>query len=317
MGLLRLIDKTLDSIKQIDRIVGNRQICVVHSNTLAVLAGALWAFRRNVPHLWHVHEIIRTPKLVSKAFPWLVKVLADRVVSNSRPTEEWLLREQPRLAERSEVVFNGLPPQAPSGAADPGSFRRQLSLSDDAVLVVLAGRINSWKGQSLLIAAVDHLRRTGKVGGLHVAIVGDTPPGQPHWLDQLKKQVADCGLTNTISFVNFVDDIRPVWAAADIAVVPSTEPEPFGMVAIEAMAAGVPVVAAAHGGLLDIVADGETGILFEPKSVPALAAALAKLLASEELRNKMGNAGLRVQKKMFSVESQVESLERIYSSLAG
>jgi glycosyltransferase involved in cell wall biosynthesis len=102
-----------------------------------------------------------------------------------------------------------------------------------------------------------------------------------------------------------VADIWPVWRASDIAVVPSTEPEPFGMVAIEAMACGLPVVAAAHGGLLDIVDDGRSGLLFTPRDADALAAALQRLAGDAALRQRLGSAGAQRQAEHFSLAAQV------------
>lgn len=93
LGLFRLVLQTFKSIRNLDRVVHGRPLAVVHSNTLAVLSGAVWAFLRRKKHLWHVHEIILSPKLVSKALPYILSRLSDRVMSNSTLTESWLLSE--------------------------------------------------------------------------------------------------------------------------------------------------------------------------------------------------------------------------------
>jgi hypothetical protein len=72
MGFLKTLKALKEGVHTIDRIVANREIALVHSNTLAVLAGALWAWRRRVVHLWHVHEILLSPRLVSFGLPRLV-----------------------------------------------------------------------------------------------------------------------------------------------------------------------------------------------------------------------------------------------------
>ncbi|MBK7517654.1 MAG: glycosyltransferase family 4 protein [Betaproteobacteria bacterium] len=130
-------------------------------------------------------------------------------------------------------------------------------------------------------------------------------PGQEAVRDRLRAQVAAAGLQDRVQFLPFVDDIWPVWRASDIGVVPSTEPEPFGMVAIEAMACSVPVVAAAHGGLLDIVDDEVTGLLFQPRDAAALADALARLAGDAALRARLGAAGAARQAQHFSLAAQV------------
>ncbi|MDR7334838.1 glycosyltransferase family 4 protein [Roseateles asaccharophilus] len=314
-GFLRLFAQMRAAVVDYDRVVAGRKIGLVHSNTLAVLGGAAWAWRRGVRHLWHVHEIILSPKLVSKAFPWLVKLASDKVVSNSTLTERWLVSHQPALQDRSVVVFNGLPPQEEVLPDAVQAFRVLTGARAGHQLVVLAGRLNHWKGQGLLIEAAARLQARGQLSGLHFAIVGDTAPGQEALRTALMKQVADAGLVECFSFVPFVSDIRPVWLAADIAVVPSTEPEPFGMVAIEAMAAGVPVIVAAHGGLLDIVEHGLSGLHFTPRDAGALADTLHRLATDQNLRSQLGSQGQQRQQRCFSAESQIESLERVYDDM--
>src|SRR3989339_291350 len=110
-------------------------------------------------------------------------------------------------------------------------------------------------------------------------------------------------------------NVWAVWDACDLAVVPSTEPESFGMVAIEAMAAGRPVIAAAHGGILDIVEPGITGLLVKPKDEGALADAMERLLGDTELCVKMGQAGQARQAQLFSLDSQVDATVRCMNEL--
>ncbi len=314
-GMGRLAGMVWRSTRDIDRIVGERRIALVHSNTLAVLAGAAWAWRRAVPHVWHVHEIILSPRLISRAFPLLVRAFSDRVMSNSTLTEKWLLSEQPRLGERSVVVFNGLPPGQPPSADAIAAFRARIGAAPDDIVVTVAGRLNSWKGQGLLIEAAALLLARGKLTHVRFAIVGDVVPGQEWLREQLVAQVASAGLASCFCFVPFVDDIAPVWCASQVAVVPSTAPEPFGLVAIEAMAASLPVVAAAHGGLLDIVQHEKTGLLFEPRSAGALANALERLIADPVLRTALGAAGAVRQREVFSFDSQVEKIEQVYREM--
>lgn len=314
-GLFRLARDVFKGVRALNCIVGNRKIALVHSNTLAVLSGAVWALLRRERHLWHVHEIILSPKLVSKLFPWLVRLLSDRVMSNSTVTERWLLSEQSSLASRSVVVFNGLPTLVRTSEDAILAFRASVGASEGDVVVTLAGRINRWKGQGLLIKAAAELKRRGKVASLRFVIVGDATPGLEALSDQLAEQVISLGLNEYFTFLPFLDDVWPMWFGTDIAVVPSTEPEPFGMVAIEAMAASVPVVAAGHGGLLDIVVDEKTGIIFSPRSASALADALERLSSDSALRRAFGAAGTKRQREHFSVESQIDRTVGVYKEV--
>lgn len=295
----------------LDAVVAQRPVGLVYSNTLAVLGGAFWARRRRLPHLWHVHEIILRPAPVRRGLPLLAGWLAQQVISNSGPTQEWLLSQAPALAGRAQVVFNGLPPPPPRDEAAAQTFRAGLGLGQADLLVTVAGRLNHWKGQDLLIEAAALLQQQGRLGHLHFAVVGDVFAGHEDIRALLLRQVEVAGLQARVHFVPFVRDIYPVWWATQIAVVPSLEPEPFGMVAIEAMACGLPVVAAAHGGLLEIVAAGESGLLFPPRQASALAEAMHQLAQDAVLRSRMGAAGAHRQQTHFSLRTQVEQTRRV------
>jgi len=299
------------SLVDLDRVVSLRPVSAVYSNTLAVLGGAYWAWRRGFKHLWHVHEIIRRPALVRRGLPWLANHFSDRVVSNSLQTERWLLQQSPGLRSRSTVIFNGLPPVPPAREADRQASRARLGLEPADILVSLVGRLNHWKGQDLLVQALGRLQVQGRLGALQAAIVGDVFAGHEGVRAALVAQVNAAGLNQKVHFVPFQADIYPIWWASDIAVVPSLEPEPFGLVAIEAMACGVPVVAAAHGGLLDIVEHEVTGLLFRPRDADALAQALLRLADDTALRQSLGAAGKMRQSAQFSLQSQVQQTREL------
>lgn len=314
-GLLQLPLQIRQSLKAISRLVRPEEVSVVHSNTLAVLSGALWARRYRIPHLWHVHEMIVHPRIARRLFPLFLRLWADRVVSNSIATEKLLLEVEPALNPRSETIWNGMERAAQPNPEAAAVFRQSIALQPGELLVVLMGRINRWKGQNLLVDAAIRLRAEG-VTGVRYLIVGSPPEGQEHFLDALCEKISVSGMGEVVTVMGFQTDIWPIWDAADIAVVPSTEPEPFGMVALEAMAAEKPVIAAGHGGLLDIVVDGETGLLFKPGDVGDFARCLAKLFNDPELRRDMGAAACHRYQKTFSLGAYVSGFERVYSEMA-
>lgn len=314
MGLLSLPGQIVRSFFGFRRALGSTQIDVVHSNTLAVLSGALWAKLHGIPHLWHVHEMIVNPAIVRKFFPWLLFMFADRVVCNSYATENLLVETQPRLKTKTVTIWNGMNREHSIDQTAADTFRQKLGLQQDDVLVVLMGRINRWKGQILLVDAAN-IVAASCLRGVHYLIVGSPPEGQEFFLDQLEDHVGKTNLAGTITILNFHSDIWPIWDAADIVVVPSTEPEPFGMVALEAMASAKPVIASAHGGLLDIIVNDETGLLVRPKCAQALAEALIELIPNQTIRHAMGKAGYARYEKYFSLHSYVTGFEEAYLEL--
>ncbi|MBI5308680.1 MAG: glycosyltransferase family 4 protein [Planctomycetes bacterium] len=267
-------------------------------------------------HVWHVHEIIRTPMPARKGFPLLIRMLADQAVCNSVATGKWLAGEQPGLADKISVVWNGIEAISPPDTLAVQNFRDSLNLSADDLLVTLVGRISWWKGQRLLVDAARIICEKGHLK-VRYLIVGGVFHGQEHIKKELDDYIAESGVKQYVKIIDFTNDSNLVWQATDWAVVPSTEPEPFGMVAIEAMRAGKPVIAANHGGLQEIVEHGKTGILFPPCDAEAFADALIDLITNPDKRRAMGEAGKKRQEELFSVEAQLTRLGQCYAKEVG
>lgn len=311
-GMLNMPGRLWRGARALDAIVAGRTVMAVHSNTLAVLLGGLWARTRHVHHVWHLHEILTSPKWVGIGLLAIVWMSADVVICNSRKTQEWVLRAFPSMKPRSRVVFNGLPDQEPVDEITVKAFRASLSAEADHVVVTLLGRISRIKGQAVLIEAAALLKLQQPSLRLKFAIVGGGAPGQEALPDQLAQRVQTLGLGDDVSFLPFVSDVGAVWQGSDIAVVPSVEPESFGMVAIEAMRASIPVIASRQGGLMDVVLDGQTGLLVPPGEPQGLADAIAALALDPDLRRRMGRAGQQRQCSEFTLRTQADAMAKTY-----
>lgn len=313
MGLLRFPFTVLSSLRVMRKVLADKPVDVVHSNTLAVFSGAVWTLLHHRKHVWHVHEIVDHPKVVRKGFPLLLSLFADKVATISEAVADNLVNERPSLSRKIQVIHNGITPGKPTPQDKIWAFRKRIGVSEKDVLLALVGRINRWKGQHLFITAAEILIDQG-MKGVVFCMAGGPPLGHLHFRDKLKKAIATSSARGCIRLLDYLDDVRIVWDSCDIAVVPSTEPEPFGIVALEAMASAKPVVAAGHGGLAEIVLHEETGLLFKPNDAQALAAALATLIKDKVLRESMGRAGLLRLESKFSLSRYVRSFESIYES---
>lgn len=309
-GLLKLCRELYAGQRAMNRALAGRKVDLVHSNTLAVLSGALWARSRRIPHVWHVHEIVERPVLARKAFSWLLRNFADRVICVSGAVKRNLLVDQPGLDESARVVWNGTDRNAPPDAAEALRYRRELGVGDGEVLIVLIGRINRLKGQALLLAAAESLPAGAP---FRILMQGDAPSGQEGYLDALRASVAASPLGERIMLRPFDPDVWKALDASDIVVVPSTEPEAFGLVALEAMAAGKPVIAANHGGLKELVVDGQTGLLVEPGQAVALAEALSRLVLDPGLRQELGRRGEERWREHFVLEKYAAGIAEVYA----
>jgi len=183
--------------------------------------------------------------------------------------------------KRAFVVPNGV--SAFVGAAPE-------SRDDGRLRLLLIGRFNAWKGQPLLLDALALLPAERRAR-IDVRLVGSVYADQTHFADAIHDRIARHGLHDTVTVLPFDPDPAKHYGWADAVVVPSTQPEPFGLVAIEAMAAGKAVIAAGHGGLAEIVVDDLTGALVTPGDADALARAISAYLDDPARLRAHGDAG--------------------------
>ena len=214
----------------------------------------------------------------------------------------------------SRVIPNAVDLAEFDHPGDTGALRAEFGIPADAPLVGSVGRITSWKGQHIFI---DALARAGaRHPNLHGIVVG--APDQSDGLayaDSLRLQTQQYGLAERLHFSGPRSDVPKVMAALDILVHSAVQPEPFGRVIIEGMAARVPVIASAAGGAAEIVSNGETGLLTPPGDVAALTQALDQLLASPEERLRLGSAGRRLVEQHYQVRTQVAAVQEFYDEM--
>lgn len=298
-GMLNTAIAAWRGVRLIRRMAGDKPFDLVYTNTLAVFAGALYAVIAGRPHVWHIREILSGSNLVRRCFQSLVSWLSCRIICNSTRTLDWIAT--PRSQPRSRVIWNGVGP-----ARAPGRREIERSLRDwtpASVVFALAGRLNARKGQSLALEAFERLLKDQPNMPVQLWFVGSAFSGQEHFESALRERVASSPARSRVRLEPFRSDVEVVWEAADVVLVPSTEPESFGRVAIEAMAFGRPVIASAHGGVLDIIVEGDTGLLVPPGDAEALALAMAKLAGDASLRKRMGQSAEVRQRECFSVEA--------------
>lgn len=311
-GLLRLATAVPGSVAALDRIVAGRPIDRVHSNTLAVLGGALWSRWRHVPHLWHVHEMVEHPRAAARALPALVRLFADDVVCNSHATQAWLLGAQPALAARTQVIHNGIEDLAALPRPARFDLHDTFRPAGAALSVGLVGRINRMKGHALLLDAAERLFARGR-RDLALVFIGNAAPGQEPLEAALRERVAASPLAERVVMTGFMPAMADAYAALDIVCVPSTEAEAFGLVAVEAMAARRPLLAARIGGLPEVVEHGRNGLLHEPGDAEDLAWHLAALLDNAAGRARFGAAGRLRFENEFTVRGLTDRLLALYA----
>jgi glycosyltransferase involved in cell wall biosynthesis len=186
---------------------------------------------------------------------------------------------------------------------DRAAARRALGLDADAQVLAIVASLHGRKGHAVLLEALARLARHGAQP--HCLAAGTGPEGQ-----ELQDLATRLGLGARMRWLGQLADVRPVLAAADVVVMPSLA-EGLGVAAIEAMAAGRPVVASAVGGLPELIADGEQGLLVPPGDPDALAGALGRCLADPALCARLAAAG-RLRAEAFSTIAMARGTEAVY-----
>lgn len=184
-----------------------------------------------------------------------------------------------------------------------------LVLPPDAVLLGLIGRFDDGKGQDFVVEALANLH--SRYSQLHLLLVGEpTRDKDNSFWETLQVRIQAVGLADVVHIRGFTLRPEVAYRAFDIAIVASTN-ETYGMVTIEAMATGRPVVAAATGGTLEIVQDGRTGLLFPLRDTTAFEAAIVRLLTTPSLAKQLGEHAQQVACATYAHTRQCSLTEQV------
>ena len=272
---------------------------VVHAH--GVRAGWICALahrRRPFPLVFTAHNLVSRDVVTRLAIPFL-GYHAARVVAVSPSVGDSLAAcGLPRA--KIEVIPNGIDLErfghAPDGRAEA---RSGFGLTDSAFVVATAARLSREKGvDTLLSAAAQRM-------GMTFLVAGDGP------LLSVRTKQAPVNAR----LLGRLEDVLPLLSAADVFAIPSRR-EGQGIAALEAMAAGIPLVASRVGGLADMLSDGETALLVPPDDPDALAAALSRLKSDVRLRTKLSANAVPLVREQYDVKRMLASVTALYESLA-
>jgi len=291
---------------------------VVHLHTamLWYLAEAI-QHRTATPIVYHVHSVDRAEyELGQEPSPWLAHSQAqeqairdaDRLVALAAGEADLIQRYYPEARNKVRVVGNGI---EDSDDARTSAFNGDRG---GPPLILYTGRLVERKGIRELLAALPEVLEAAPAS--HAVLAGGPPSLSGHevasqWLGPEHSRLAD-----RIHFTGWLspDGVSSWYRRADILVVPSRY-EPFGMVVLEGMLYGLPIVAAAVGGPAEILDQGRTGLLFPPGDVEALSAALTTLVKDVNERRQIGQAAAVEVRRKWLWERRVTEMLDVYSEL--
>ena len=312
------------NIGRLSRLMRDEGADLIHAHSRAPGWSSLGAARRmGAPYVSSYHGAYKTPGPI-KRFYNSSMLRGDCVIANSKFTADAINRNSGHPPKNMLII----PPGADLEIFDPGKITaaRSESLEQSWALpggkqplrVLLPARLTSWKGHMVAIEAAAHLVGqgfAGKADGLTLVCCGGAQ-GRDDYEKALRDRIDELGVRGMVHLVGECEDMLAAYNWADVVISPSVRPEAFGRVAVEAGAMGKPVIAAAHGGALETVIEGETGFLTEPGDSKALAEAINRIAAmSEEERWAMGENGRARAMSVYSAKAMCDATLRAYADL--
>ena len=268
------------TVARLARLARRLDVDVIHTNSLHSLYGWAVAVVLRKPHVWHAREVVVQSGAALRLERFLCRHFATRVIAVSYAVAA-------QLDPANVVVLDEYLDVEEFAPTHAGRFRPRVGLPDEVPLVGAVARLDPLKGLELLLDAFTRVRTSRP--DARMVIVGSPVLGREHHAAEL---AARASADPTVVLLGPRDDIPELIADLDVLALPSIEPESYGLVLVEALASGVPVVATDHGGPPEIVAraDPASARLVAPGDVDALAEALLELLPGGVIGRESANA---------------------------
>ena len=299
------------------KILLDENIDIVHVRSRAPAWISLpIAKKLSIPTVSTIHGKFEATNLFKREYNKQM-LKADEVIAISEFTKSVIERQFPKLSENLSlsVIHRGVD----LSLFNPRNVTQQriineaerIGLPDNLPVVMLPARPSSWKGHIILLQALSKLEY------LDVTVVllgaGDS---NIRFVETLEKKAVELGLGANVRIVTSTRDMPAALMLADVVVMPSVNPEPFGRIAIEAQAMGRPVVAFDHGGARETIVNGKTGWLAKPNDVKSLAQSLETALKISKVdRDKLSNAAQSLVKRKFGIKKMTKLTMEIYKRL--
>ncbi|MBN1794947.1 MAG: glycosyltransferase family 4 protein [Candidatus Omnitrophica bacterium] len=289
--------------------LGEERVDVVHAQTrITQMVARLYCHFTKTPYIVTAHGFFK--RRIGRR---LFALWGDRTIAISEEVGQHLVDVFQIAGERITVINNGIDVDFFSQAVSENDVRRFKStygISGGPVIGIIS-RLSQVKGHIYLIDAMAKLLKRRPEATL--VIVGD---GRSEYRRLLDTRATKLNIANKVIFIPGLLDIHIALAAIDIFVLPSTQ-EGLGLSLLEAMAAGLPVIASEVGGIKSIIKDTQNGLLIKPKSDEAIYAAIVELLDNKSLANKLSTMARETVRQTFDIDSMVRKTEEVYRRVLG
>ena len=308
-GRIRNLPRRISAIRCIAWLARERQVSLVFGWMVSsqLLAGpAAWV--ADIPAAWY-QVGLPAPDWMDRFATWCrargVVVLSkdvERAQARLTPARELRLVYPGASLERFEAVRS----------ESPAALRERFGLPRKGPLIGIVGRLQRWKGMHTVIAAMPAVRAAH--ADAQLVVVGGPHDTEPRYGDELRAQASALGVADAVTFAGFQQDV-PRWMQAMDVIVHASDREPFGIVVVEAMALGKPVIAGSAGGPSEIITDGVHGLLAPFGDASALSGAINRFLGDPALMARCG-AAAHARAQEFSAQAYAAKLTDVVREFA-
>ncbi len=292
-----------EAIKYV-RISRRHAVRLIHLNNGIYLPHILASKINGVPCVCHTRGFAKANPVVR----FLANMIDHHVAISSAVQENLIQLGVPE--DRITLVHDAVDLKEFNTDVDFTHILKEFGLIPKQPTYGIFGRVIGWKGiREFILAAAEVSRKIPDARGF---VVGDISDGDEKFFHEMQNLRSNLGLEDKIIFTGYRKDVPAIMALMNIIVHASIQPEPFGMVIIEGMAAGKPIVATRAGGPLDIVEDGETGYLVEMGDSIALGESITTLLRDPVLCKTMGKKGRERVEKLFDNKLHAAKMEKVF-----
>lgn len=296
-------------ISNIQKIISGNNIDIVHANSLkSAIMGGMGAHQAGAQLVFHTRDFLPAGIWRGVLINWAYR-LSDRIIVNSKAVSI-IYGKDPK--QKVSVVYNYVDPPIMSAGKNPGSIRIENGCPVNALLLGYSGRLHPAKGLETLLTGFSQILKLMPEAILW--IVGGTMPGEEQYLENIKSITREMAIAGSVKFFGWRDDALDLMSCFDLLVVPSQK-EPFGRVTVEAMMLGIPVVATASGGTLEIIEDNKTGLLFDPGNSRQMSEKCLEVINDPEKTKEMTRLAKSEVERKFGAKNYIDGVQRVYDSL--
>jgi glycosyltransferase involved in cell wall biosynthesis len=286
-------------------LIKKRKVGIVYSNGLGVLVGIFGAFFSGVIHVWHIHEIIGKPEYFYSVYRRLLNWQFGHNIAVSEAVKSFWAKEG---SINFYKIYNGIP--LPKTSPDPNKLNEELGLPPSVLVIGMIGRVSYLKGQDYFLKIAHELLKHDQ--NLKFVMVGDVYPGNEDLYDELNLLKESLGIQDSVIDLGYRRDIPDILAALDLFILPSTQPDSFPTVILEAMQQEKAIISTRQGGALEMLEEHVSGLFIPIHEEKEAADIILPLLQNENARKAMG---IEAKKKVLRDFASEKFKEKIFATI--